>query len=111
MSKKALALHLVEKGLHKANLQKVPETLNEWDTGNWWISDRTAAQLQGQKVYLHKGQDKASHIGGEVIFFRQASGADTKRKVFRFRESPQCFGVPAPTTGWGNEKCIIWAPQ
>jgi hypothetical protein len=107
MPKTAKALHLIEKGLHKANLQKVPGSVNEWTTGNWWVGDRTAQQLQGRKIYLHKGQNVPSHIGGEVISWRQVP-SDPKRKVFRFRELEECINGAAPSAGWGREKCIIW---
>lgn len=109
MPKIAVEIHLVEKGVHKMNLQKVPEVADVWTTGNWWVGDRTANQLIGRRIFLHKGQDKAAHIGGEILSVSQAPGSDPKRKVFQFRELADCIGTPAPSSGWGNEKCIIWS--
>jgi hypothetical protein len=108
MTKKAKALHLVEKGIHVQNLRPVPGVPGEWFTGDWWVSDSTAASLIGKMLYLHPGQMDKSHQGGEVISFA-ISQSDPKRKVFRFREMKICSGKSTPKAGWSNEKKVIWA--
>lgn len=110
MPKEAMELHLVEKGIHQANLYRKPQTKDQWVTGIWWISDKTAKELIGKRIYLHSGQGAPSHIGGEIISFFHKAGTDVKRKVFVFKELEKCKGVTTPTIGWGNEKKIIWKP-
>lgn len=107
MSKEAFSLHLVEKGIHPANLSRVTGTLDQWETGHWWIGETTAASLVGGNIYLHSGQGEPSHTGGEVLSYRP-SGTQSKRKIFRFRVMNQCVGVSTAKKGWGNEKKVIW---
>ncbi len=111
MAKKAVALHLVEKGLHEKNLHEVKDFPGEWSSGYWVVGEKTASQLVGCKIYLHKGQKFNSHMGGEIISWSPASGENSKRKIFRFRVLTDCAGVPSPEQGWGNEKCIIWKEE
>lgn len=108
MSKEATILHLVEKGIYKINLHPVSGTEDQWETGKWWVSDKTANQLIGKRIYLHAGQGKASHIGGEIVAFHKAE-TDPKRKVFIFKELKECRGVTTTTIGWSREKKIIWS--
>ena len=105
--KKAIGLHLVEKGLHSQNLKLVSGSPDMWDTGNWWIGDKTAADLVGKNIHLHAGQLEPSHLGGEVVSF-QTYAADPKRKVFRFRKLDNCLGVSTPKENWTNEKKVVW---
>lgn len=108
MAKRALALHLVEKGVHSENLYRVPGSPEEWRTGYWRIADKTAKQLEGRRIYLHKGQKEASHAGGEIISSCPGPSLDSERKIFHFRALPDCIDYPSPS-GWGNEKCIVWS--
>lgn len=108
MPKQAIALHVVEKGIHTQNLQPVSGALGEWFSGNWWVSDATAKDLVGRKLFLHPGQLEKSHLGGEIVSF-QTSCTDPKRKVFRFRALSSCTGVSTSKSGWSNEKKVIWA--
>lgn len=109
MAKRAVALHLVEKGIYVQNLKAVRGSPGEWFSGNWWVSDKTATELVGKKLFLHPGQLEGAHLGGEVISFQKFNG-DPKRKIFRFRELSSCIGVKTPKAGWANEKKIVWAP-
>lgn len=105
MSRKALALHVIEKGgRKKENLVKINSKSRQWETGYWKVGDATARSLVGGKIYVHKGQRIPSHIGGKVISYRSESDG---RKVFRFRADPKLANVTA-TSGWGNEKRIVW---
>lgn len=107
MKKRAVALHLVEKGLYSENLKPRPGVPGEWDTGNWWISDSSAKELVGKNIHLHPGQKKQSHLGGEIISYVNFTG-DRKRKIFHFRELVDCKGIGTPKEGWSNEKKIVW---
>jgi hypothetical protein len=108
MTKSASALHLVEKNIYAQNLQPVGSAVGEWFSGDWWVSDITAASLVGKMLYLHPGQLEPAHLGGEVISYANAT-TDPKRKVFRFREISSCKGAVTPKSGWSNEKKVIWA--
>lgn len=110
MSKQALALHLIEKGLYSENLSPIEGAPGEWNTGKWWIGDATARSLIGKKIYLHRGQLEKSHIGGEILSFQQSS-TDPKKKIIRFRRLAECAGVSTSRTGWGNEKKIVWQSE
>ena len=105
--KRAIGLHLVEKGLHDENLKQVPGSSDLWDTGNWWIADKTATDLVGKNIYLHSGQLERSHLGGEVLSFK-IDPVDPKRKIFRFRRLDACLDVSTPKENWTNEKKVVW---
>jgi predicted HNH restriction endonuclease len=105
MRRRALALHVIEKGgRKKEHLLEVQPRTQIWETGFWKVSDETAESLVGGKIYVHKGQKVPSHIGGKVISFRSEAGG---RKVFRFRADSKLRNVVA-TTGWANEKRVVW---
>lgn len=105
MPRKALALHVVEKGgAKRENLVEINPKLHQWETGFWKIGDATAESLIGGKIFVHRGQKIPSHIGGKILSYRTDAGG---RKIFRFRADPKCSGVIADS-GWGNEKRIVW---
>lgn len=105
MQKKALALHVIEKGKDKKeNLVRISSRSQQWETGYWKINDSTAESLIGGNIYVHKGQKIPSHIGGKILSYRSEAGG---RKVFRFRADARLTNVIA-TSGWGNEKRIVW---
>jgi hypothetical protein len=108
MSRKAIALHVVEKGKKVVNLHCVDEAKGIWETGNWAISDATAASLKGGMIYVHTGQLIPSHIGGEVQSFRFTGAKSDGRKIFSFKALPSGKGVLAGREGWGNEKKVVW---
>lgn len=105
MSRKALALHVIEKGgRKKEHLVEINPRFQHWETGYWKVSNATADSLVGGKIYVHKGQKIPSHIGGKVLSYRSELDG---RKVFRFRADPKLSNITAES-GWGNEKRIVW---
>ena len=105
MQRKALVLHVVEKGgRKKSHLVEINRRTKTWETGYWKVSDATAESLIGGKIFVHKGQKVPSHIGGKVLSFRREAGG---RKVFQFRANAELSHVMA-NSGWGNEKRIVW---
>jgi hypothetical protein len=106
MSRKAVALHVVEKARKtKQNLRQIASTTGQWETGDWKVSDATAASLVSGSIFVHRGQKVPSHIGGRVISYRDVDGG---RKVFLFRAIKTMKGVMAGSAGWGNEKKVVW---
>jgi len=104
MSRKAVALHVVEKA--GKTTERLKQTLTgKWETGNWKVGDTTAASLVGGSIFVHRGQKVPSHMGGRVVSFRDAGGG---RKVFLFRAVKTMKGVMAGPVGWGNEKKVVW---
>ena len=59
-------LHLIEKGTHPENLRSLDPELIEWESGFWAIAPATAERLVGGKIFLHAGQHKLSHFGGDT---------------------------------------------
>ena len=99
------SIHFVER-LNKVT--KVQGTNDEWESGNWVVSQKTAQSLVGGDLYLHSDQNEASHFGGEIIGFRVHRGSHLNdRVVFRIRASPKYRGVRTEREGWGNEKKIV----
>lgn len=108
MARRAIALHVVEKGTKFVNLRCLDESQEIWETGNWAIGDATAASLIGGLIYVHAGQLLPSHIGGEIITFRASDSNTGNRKIFTFRATPSQRGTFAGREGWGNEKKVVW---
>ena len=100
------SIHLVER---LGNVHPVDRKKNEWESGYWAVSEETALKLVGGHIYLHKGQDKQSHFGGQILGCRvHITGPEEGRIVFRFRDSIEFKGVSTGRDGWGNEKKIVW---
>lgn len=108
MARKAIALHVIEKGKKVVNLRCVDEINGIWETGNWSVSDDTAASLEGGMIYVHKGQLLPSDIGGKVMSFRSVGKYSDNRKIFTFKSIAAEKGVLAGRDGWGNEKKVVW---
>ena len=90
-------------------LTPVDKPNNEWESGNWAISEDTAKKLVGGHIYPHRNQDKPSHFGGEILSYRfLVDGEHAGRIIFRFRADIACKGVKTGPDGWGYEKKILW---
>ena len=100
-------IHLIER---LGNMERIDKEKNEWESGEWAVSEETAQKLVGGNLYLHHGQDKASHFGGKILSFRVLpdSLANAGRIVFQFLPSMEYKNVKAGQDGWGNEKKIVW---
>ena len=104
-TKKAVALHVIERGGRKVErLTRLGRT-REWETGDWTVGNATAASLIGGHIFVHRNQSTLSHIGGVVLSFRTVVGG---RKVFRFRQVTALTNVDAGRTGWSYERKIVW---
>ena len=107
MERKLKALHVIEKKSDKdRKLTEINKSQNLWETGDWNITEKRAKQLIGSKIYVHKGQKKPSHKGGQVTSFRMTK---TGRYVFTFVAHENCDNVIA-SANWGNELCFVWEP-
>lgn len=100
------AIHFIER---LENVHVVDKAANEWESGYWVVNPDTAQKLVGGQIFLHRGQEKPSHFGGDILSFRaQVGGELDGRLIFRFRFNPACKGIRAARGGWGNEKKIVW---
>lgn len=99
------AIHLVER---VNNVKRLPAP-GEWESGYWFLSEESAEKLVGGDIYLHTGQQDASHFGGTILGYRvEQSGSDTDGKiVFRFAATMEHKGV-FQREGWGQEKSVRW---
>ncbi len=103
------AIHLIERGIHPKNLRQTNKEKSEWESGFWVVADETAKKLIGGHIYLHHGQDVASHFGGEIVnYYIQQTGDESGRVVFQFVAGKEFKGIKTDRTGWGNEKKIVW---
>lgn len=75
-----------------------------YETGNWSISDDTANELIGGRIFLHEKQDEAAWHGGAIKSWR-VSPEDPTRKVFTY-EVDGPFRIKCKS-GWGREKAIV----
>lgn len=71
------AIHFIEK-LNRA--RKISSTPLIWESGDWDVSEQSAAALVGGDLYLHTAQDAPSNFGGHILNYRVLS---TSRVVFQ----------------------------
>jgi hypothetical protein len=108
MPRFARAIHVVERGRNHENLVRVRGRPGIWESGYWVVSDTTAAQLIGGKIYVHRDQRAPAHSGGTILEAFDRPGSNVSRKVFVFRAEKILMGSASPASGWGNEKCVEW---
>lgn len=108
MKRRPTVIHVVEKDPINQNLRCVNHELSEWETAYWVIGKKTAPALIGGLVYVHRGQNLSSHIGGTIIDIYHEEGSEAKRRVIRFKSHPKYKGLISPRSGWANEKKIEW---
>jgi hypothetical protein len=90
------------------NVQRINRDENAWESGYWVVGEETAQRLIGGDIYLHDGQNEASHFGGTILGYRIHHGGEVDgRVVFRFRARVSHKGVKTGREGWGNEKKIV----
>jgi hypothetical protein len=73
------SIHLTEKN---AFYVCVDSNTNEWETGNWFVSVKSAAELVNGNIYLHKTQKDASYMGGIITGLRVIKQNDKDKIVF-----------------------------
>jgi hypothetical protein len=108
MTRKAKAIHLIEKKEDTQHLRLVDDRPDVWQTAYWVIGEKTRAELIGGAVYIHKGQLFPSHAGGEILEIIPASNTDPKKYIVIFKRFFSSEGVFSEKIGWGNEKKIDW---
>jgi hypothetical protein len=93
-------IHLICK--HGDNHWKIAH--QEYETGNWAnISDATADEAVGGRVYLHERQDADAWHGGRITGWRISDVPG--RNVFAYVvDAPFRIRCPGP---WGQEKAIV----
>ena len=100
------AIHLIER---KQNWKCINPELNEWESGYWVVSKKTADQLIGGRIYLHGGQNEPSFCGGTITGYRNASSEPrSKRIIFTFTRDASHEGLVTEKQGWGNEQKRVW---
>jgi predicted HNH restriction endonuclease len=108
MPRIAEAIHVIEKKTAGARLRRVKGSRTDWETAYWIIGETTAQSLIGGMIYVHRGQNVASHAGGKIVKIYHEPSSDLKRRVVRFRLIASAKGVVAERDGWGNERKIDW---
>jgi hypothetical protein len=82
--RRAIALHVVEKNEINENLTCLDKDSNLWETKYWVIGKTTREQLPTGKVFVHRGQKIASHIGGTIQRIYHPDEAEKKRFAIVF---------------------------
>jgi hypothetical protein len=95
------AIHFIEK-LNRA--KKISSTPLIWESGDWDVSEKTAAALVGGDLYLHTAQDAPSHFGGRIVAYRVLSTEPVGRVVFQIAPTMEHKNVRTGREGWGNEQ-------
>ena len=83
---------------------------NEWESGNWDVSQEKAASLVGKRIYFHEKQAERSYFGGVIIGFHvlpENHPETPGRIVFTFTRDEQGKDFLAGTDGWRNEQKTI----
>ena len=100
-------IHLIARGRLNVNPAPDAEGDGEWESGNWALTEATAAGLVGGDIYLHEKKSEPSYFGGTILAFRRlADGDDADKVVFRFRFTAAHRGVTTPRDGWSQDKKI-----
>lgn len=90
-------------------VQLIDRDKNEWESGYWVVSEATAKRLVGGHIYLHRGEDEPSHIGGDIFSFHvHPTGPEAGRIVFHFHAAVTCSNITVGREGWDNEMKIVW---
>ena len=90
-------------------VQLIDRDKNEWESGYWVVSEATAKRLVGGHIYLHRGEDEPSHIGGDIFSFHvHPRGPEAGRIVFHFHADVECSNITVGSEGWDNEMKIVW---
>lgn len=111
MARRARAIHVVEKGTNSELRTCRKGDDGVWETAFWIVGkDTAAALLDGGKIYVHRGQNVKSYVGGEITKITPQPGKSRRKCVIFFRESSDCVDVDPGTAGWGNERRIEWEP-
>lgn len=109
MARRATAIHVVEKGANNELRTCFKNDDGIWETAFWIVGKDTAeALLDGGKIYVHRSQKMNSYVGGEITDIIPQPDKPRRKCVIRFRESADCKDVEPGTTGWGNERRIVW---
>lgn len=96
-------IHIVCKAAKKNPPKPIARGSNTFTSGTWKISDETADELKGGKVFFHQGQDKPSHFGGEITdWIDEGNG----RKTLVFERDMDCCGTVS-RGGWSYEVKIV----
>lgn len=95
------SIHLIEKN---SVYVCVDSNTNEWETGNWVVSVKSAAELIDGNIYLHKTQKNASYMGGIITGIRVIKQNDKDKIVFRFKCTDAHVGCITTPDGWRNEQ-------
>ena len=100
----AIVVHFIERMGHVRCLDKAQSL---YESGWWAISEQTAQELVGGRLYLHKAQDKPSFFGGTIQSCRvETEGEWPGRVLFTFVADLAGKGVRAGKDGWGMERKI-----
>lgn len=99
------AIHFVER---LGNFSLRDAEANEWESGFWVVSAKSAEKLVGADIYLHRGQNEPSFCGGVITGYRFTQANNDGRVIFSFIRSRTHEGVMALRSGWGNEQMRVW---
>ncbi len=83
---------------------------NDWESGNWHVSQEKAQSLVGKRIYFHEKQAEPSYFGGLITGFHVLPADHPEnpgRIVFVFTRDDEGKGFRAGSTGWGNEQKTI----
>ena len=95
----AMDLHFICS--RQQNHQRLEGTV--FETGNSVVSNETADEAIGGRVYLHEKKKEELWHGGTIVEWRRTD--DGHRKIFRYVvDGPFRLRCPG---GWGQEKAIV----
>jgi hypothetical protein len=76
---------------------------DEFETGDWYVSDDTAQEAVGGRIFLHETQNSLAWHGGRITFW--GYGEKDERKIFTYKLDGD-FRVPC-TGKWSQEMAIV----
>ena len=103
-------LHVIHKPERKGAERPrcIDKSKEEWTTGFWKLSHKTAESLVGGKIYIHRTKAGKSTFGGNVTGYTVVPDGVCKGKMaIQFTYDPACRDVSTGSSGWGHEKKVI----
>jgi hypothetical protein len=100
----AISVHFIERMGHVRCLDKAEQL---YESGWWAMSEQSAQELVGGRLYLHKAQDKPSFFGGSIQSYRlETEGEWPGRVLFSFIADQPGKGFRTSKDGWRMERKI-----
>ena len=91
------------------NLMKpIDKDCQKYESGFWVLSEATAKELVGAKIYLHDSQSAPAFFGGIILDWKKITDGEYEGRIaFTFKAEKECKGIKTDLSGWAQEMKIV----